>query len=181
MLPAAAITEDRTVRIPNEEVRSEFHKILKGNEVNKKWMSLISKSRKLLDDTIGGNAQAVAAAISAIRDTEYAPTYYNDEQALRYVLKFAYIAALDRYMKVEEMPSGRGIADVVYIPRRYSQLPALVIELKWDKTAEGAIEQIKDKHYHSVLEDYGGDILLVGISYRSDTKEHYCLIERINK
>jgi len=46
---------------------------------------------------------------------------------LRYVIKFAYIAAIDQYLKVEELPSGKGIADVVYLPKRRSTLPALVV------------------------------------------------------
>ena len=85
----------------------------------------------------------VCEAIEWIRETQYAPTFYNDEQALRYVIKFAYIAAIDQYLKVEELPSGRGIADVVYLPKRKSTLPALVVELKWNKSSVGAIRQIK--------------------------------------
>ncbi len=77
--------EERTAHIPNEEVRAEFRKIIKGRNVNRKWMELIGRSQKLLEDTIAGNGTAVANAIEEIRDTQYAPTYYNDEQALRYV------------------------------------------------------------------------------------------------
>lgn len=61
-------------------------------------------------------------AIESIRGTQYAPTYYNNKQALRYVIKFAYIAAVDQYLKVEELPSGKGIADVVYLPKQKSLL-----------------------------------------------------------
>ena len=98
-------------------------------------------------------------------------------QALRYVIKFAYIAALDKFLKVEELPSGKGIADVVYVPKFRSNYPAIIIELKWDKTAGGAIEQIKEKAYPSVLREYGGEILLVGINYDSKKKSHSCKIE----
>ncbi len=38
---------------------------------------------------------------------------------------------------VMEMPSGKGFADVIYFPRRDMDKPALVVELKWDKTAKG--------------------------------------------
>lgn len=170
--------ESGAVRIPNEEVREEFRKILKGTNVNRKWMELISRSRKLLEDTIAGNEEAVVKAIEEIRDTQYAPTFYNDEQALRYVIKFAYIAAIDQYLKVEELPSGRGIADVVYLPKRKSMLPALVIELKWNKSSEGAIRQIKEKNYPAVLEVYGGEVVMVGINYDGEKKAHSCRIER---
>ncbi len=171
--------EEGTVRIPNEEVRIEFRKILKGTNVNRKWMELLGRSEKLLEDTIAGDAEAVAKAVEEIRDSQYAPTYYNDEQALRYVIKFAYIAALDQYLKVEELPSGKGIADVVYLPKRRSTLPALVVELKWNKSSEGAIRQVKERNYPAVLKDYGGEIVLVGIGYDAKKKAHSCVIERI--
>lgn len=157
--------EDKTAHIPNEEVRMEFEEILAGTGGCQKWIGLIDRSRKLLEATIAGNADAVARAIEEIRDTQYAPTFYNDEQALRYVIKFAYIAAIDQYLKVEELPSGKGIADVVYLPKRKSSLPALVVELKWNKSSEGAIGQIKEKNYPAVLKDYGGEIVIVGINY----------------
>lgn len=77
--------KEKTARIPNEEIKAEFQKILKGRTVNRKWMELIGHSQKLLEDTVAGNAEAVAKAIEEIRDTQYAPTFYNNEQALRYV------------------------------------------------------------------------------------------------
>lgn len=117
-------------------------------------MELLGRSRKLLEDTITGNADEVAEAIDVIRMTQYAPTFYNDEQSLRYVIKFAYIAAIDQYLKVEELPSGKGVADVVYLPKRKSLLPAMIVELKWDKSAEGAVRQIKERNYPAVLQDY---------------------------
>ena len=171
--------EEETTRIPNEEVRTEFRKILNGRNANRKWMELIERSRKLLEDTIAGKAETVARAVEEIRGTQYAPTFYNDEQSLRYVIKFAYIAAVDQYLKVEELPSGKGIADVVYLPKRKSTLPALVVELKWNKSAEGAIRQIKERDYPAVLKDYGGEIVIVGISYDAKKKGHSCVIERI--
>lgn len=170
--------EDGTAHIPNEEVRIEFRKILKSRNVSQKWMDLLNRSEKLLEDTIAGNANAVAKAIESIRETQYAPTFYNNEQALRYVIKFAYIATLDQYLKVEELPSGRGIADVVYLPKRRSALPALVVELKWNKSSGGAIRQIKERNYPAVLEDYCGEIVLVGINYDAVKKAHSCVIEK---
>ena len=59
--------------------------------------------------------------------------------------------------------------------------PALVIELKWDKTAKGAISQIKEKGYASWIEGYTGGILLVGINYDKDEKNHECVIEKYIK
>ncbi len=169
---------EHTVRIPNEEVRNEFRNILKGNDVNPKWMELIRRSRKLLDDTVAGNGDAVARAIEEIRKEQYAPVYYNNELALRAVIKFAYIVTFGQYVKIEELPSGKGSADVVFIPKRLTKLPAMVVELKWNKTSGGAIRQIKDKGYPEVLKDYGGEILLIGINYDERTKIHTCEIEK---
>ena len=73
---------------------------------------MIGRSRKLLNDTLAGNSSAVAAVLEEIREEQYAPQYYNNEQALRAIIKYAYIAAFGMYVKVEEMPSGKGIADV---------------------------------------------------------------------
>ena len=171
--------EEKTARIPNEEVRAEFRKILKNGNGNHKWIELLSRSQKLLEDTIAGNSAEVVKAIETIRDTQYAPTFYNDEQALRYVIKFAYIAAVEQYLKVEELPSGRGIADVVYLPKRMSRFPAMVVELKWNKSSEGAIAQIKEKNYPAVLQDFGGEIVLAGINYDEKTKKYSCVIERV--
>ena len=169
--------DDHSVRVPNEEVREEFRKILKYTDINSEWVKLISASQKLIDDTIAGNEQEVADAIAKIRDTEYAPTYYNNEQSLRYIIKFAYLAAVGRYMKIEELPSGHGIADLIYLAKPNSKLPTMIIELKWNKSSEGAIKQIKDNNYPAILKDYTEDILLVGINYDSDTKVHTCRIE----
>ncbi len=170
--------EEQTVQIPNEEVRIEFRQFLSQKSVNTGWMRLIKRSQKLLDDTIAGNGGAVAEALEEIREEQYAPQYYNDEQALRAVIKYAYIAAFGQYVKVEEMPSGKGIADVVFIPASLSRLPAIVIELKWNKTSGGAIAQIKNKKYTAALKPYAGNILLVGINYNEKTGGHMCSMEK---
>lgn len=73
-----------------------------------------------------------------------------------------------------------GFADIVFIPRKqYIDKPAMIVELKWDKSAEGAIRQIKDKRYLKALESYKGNLLLVGINYDKKTKRHECLIEKV--
>lgn len=140
---------------------------------------LIGRSRKLLSDTIAGNGDAVAAALEDIRGEQYAPQYYNDEQALRAVVKYAYIVAFGQYVKVEEMPSGRGIADVVFIPVPLPGLLAMVIELKWNKTSGGAIAQITNKKYTAALKPFVGNILLVGINYDEKTGKHTCSVEKV--
>lgn len=172
--------ETKCVRIPNREVYSEFAGLIRYADTNK-LAGLIKASEGLLDDTINGCGDSVVKAIEHIRESNYAPTYYNNEQDLRYVIKFAFIVCVDRYMKVEELPSGIGIADVVYIPKRNRPDPAIVVELKWNRSDGAAISQIKEKKYPAVLSDYGGDILLVGINYDEASKKHSCTIERIVK
>jgi hypothetical protein len=93
----------------------------------------------------------------------------------------AYYSAQAYYMKpIMELPGGKGLADVVYLPKREVEKPALVIELKWKKSAEGAIRQMKDRNYASWIEGYTGDILLVGINY-DEKKGHECVIEKFKK
>ena len=59
--------------------------------------------------------------------------------------------------------------------------PAIVIELKWDKTADAAIRQIKDKKYPEILQDYSGNLLLAGINYDKVSKKYDCVIEKYDK
>ena len=170
--------EEKTVQIPNEEVRIEFKQFLAQKRINSGWVSLINRSQKLLEDTVAGRNEDVAAALNEIREENYAPQFYNNEQALRAIIKYAYIVAFGQYVKVEEMPSGKGIADVVFLPTLLSRLPAMVVELKWNKTSGGAIAQIKGKQYTANLKPFAGNILLVGINYDEKTGKHSCLIEK---
>ena len=170
--------KDKRVRIPNEEVRYEFDELLESPQ-HTRLIDLITDSEKLLQETLNGNERAVAEAIERVRETNYAPMFYNNEQALRYVIKFAYIVCIDYYLKVEELPTGKGIADVVFIPKRDTSLPAMIVELKWNESADSAIEQIKKRNYPSILKGYVGEIVLVGINYNKKTQEHNCKIEKI--
>lgn len=103
---------------------------------------------------------------------------YNDENSLACVLAIAYYNAVNYYTKVLELPTGKGYADIAFIPKKSVDKPALIIELKYDKTAETAISQIKEKQYVRGLEKYQGNMLLVGINYDKATKKHSCKIEK---
>jgi hypothetical protein len=111
---------------------------------------------------------------------ETAALHYNNESSLRSVIKLAYYSYRDHYVQFEELPAGDGYADVVYLPRADSDWPVLIIELKWEKTAERAIDQILTREYASAVYNYGRPILLVGISYDNDAsagrKKHHCKI-----
>lgn len=109
---------------------------------------------------------------------------YNNENSLSSVLAIAYLSAMQYYFKpIRELPTGRGFADFVFVPKpEYKDdYPALIVELKWNKNACTALMQIKDKKYPSAILDYTGDILLIGINYDKNIKEHQCLIEKYEK
>ena len=170
--------ETEKVHIPNEEIRKEFAKTIR-NVKRDETIRRVRESDQLIYDTVHQNADAVAEQIEKIHGEE-APLYYNNEQSLCSVIKRAFFSYADEYLKFEELPSGDGYADIVYLPKKDSPLPALVIELKWNKSAEGAIDQIRDKHYPDAIKDYGGEILLVGINYDKDAPagKHTCVIEK---
>ena len=174
--------ETKKAHIPNEEIRLEFARAIR--EVKRdETLRRVRESDQLIYDTIHQNAEAVAAQIQKIHREESAILFYNDEQALRSVIKLAYFSYKDYYLKFEELPAGDGFADIVYLPKKASPVPALVIELKWNQSAEGAISQIKQKRYPEVLSGFGGDILLVGISYdknaKAENRKHTCIIEKV--
>jgi len=172
--------KEKRVRIPNEEVRLEFEGLLQ-NAKHTKLLDLINSSEQLLKDTLDGKEEKVVDTIAKVRELNYAPMFYNNEQALRYVIKFAYIICIDYYLKVEELPTGRGIADVVFIPKSQTALPAMIVELKWNKTVDSAIKQIKENKYPTLLDDYTGEVVLVGINYDEKNKQHSCKIEKVVK
>lgn len=170
----------KSVYIPNEEIRQEFIRAVKHGK-HRELAELIIASDKLLQDTLAMNAELVAAGIEKAHSSLTAPTFYNNEQALRSVIRFAYISCVEEYSEIQELPSGIGYADVIYLPKKASALPAMIIELKWNKSAEGAIGQMKERRYPQVLEKYGSEILLVGINYDEKTKKHECKIEKYCK
>lgn len=168
--------EEEEVYIPNEEIRDEFIRAVRHTS----WQEVVralEKSDQLLKDTLSGNEEEVAAGIDEVhRDTTSILTY-NDENSLSCVLTLAYYSARKYYTVVREMPAGKGFADFVFFPRKKNKIP-MVVELKWDKSVEGAIAQIKEKHYVEALKGYEGEMLLVGINYDRESKKHSCKIER---
>ena len=163
--------------IPNKEVADELNNAIKATS----WEPLIKtiqNSKALLNATISGNEQAVASAIDLAHDENTSILSYNDENSLACVLSMAYIWAKNDYIIHREYATGKGYADLVMIPRRNVSKPALVIELKFNNSADTAIDQIKRKQYPAKIAEYTGDILLVGINYDKETKQHTCKIER---
>ena len=174
--------DQRTQRayIPNEEIRQEFRAATKRN----KWNELIEfqqESEKLLEATWEMDAETVAEQIEKIHAEYTSVIQYNNENSLSSVLSIAYLSAIKYYFKpIRELSTGRGFADFVFIPKPLYRdyYPALLVELKWNKDAETALNQIKERKYPESLQQYTGDILLVGINYDKKEKVHQCVIEK---
>lgn len=163
--------EKERVRIPNEEIKREFQTAIHTVKLEES-VKRLEESERLFQNTIERNEKKVAQEIEKVHNEETSPLHYNREESLRSVIKLAYYTYRDHYLQFEELPSGNGYADIVYIPLPNSGYPALIVELKWNESAEGAIEQILDKKYPTVLKNYKGEILLVGITYNKDDKKH---------
>ena len=175
--------KSKTAFVPNEEIREELIRATK----RKKWDEFTlfqEESDELLDATLNMNSGVVADKIEKIHSEYASVIQYNNENSLSSVLAIAYLGAMKYYFKpIRELPTGRGFADFVFIPKpEYRQdYPALIVELKWNKNASTAIKQIRDKKYPDSVLQYSGKSLLVGISYDKTVKEHSCVIEKCIK
>jgi len=171
-------SETNMISIPNYEVAEQFASTIK----NKDWAEVskaLKVSENLLKATLEGNAEKVAKLISDSHKENTSILQYNDENSLACVLSIAYYSARKDYIVHREMPTGDGFADLVFIPRVGRSLPAMIIELKNGQSAEEAIQQIKDKDYLHKIQEYTGEVLLVGINYTKG-KSHTCIIEKVN-
>ena len=179
-----AYNEDyKTCRIPNWEVRQEWYNAIEAEPEYKETNKIIEDSKELLDRVIDGDAGAVADALNRTHIHVTSNRSYNNEDALGSAIYLAFIYALNEYTCIREVTSGRGFADVVYIPIHpgNEKRPAMVIELKRNNTAESGLNQIRKKEYFDCLNQYEGNILLIGISYDEKDKTHSCVIERAEK
>ncbi len=169
--------------IPNKEIMGEFENAMSVGG----WaevMRVLNASEKLLEATLLCDEKNVAEGLDQAHTEVASILTYNDENSLACAVSLAYYSARKDYRMIRELPSGRGFADIVFLPLPHAaNNPALVIELKYDKSADTALQQIKDRNYVQSLEGFAGEILLVGINYDKDSKEktHSCLIERYAK
>ena len=173
--------ENGTAFIPNEEIREEMGYAVESNPW-KEMIAFMEESEKMLEATLNMDSSTVAEEMEKIHDENVPSVKYNNENSLSSVLTLAYLSAREYYFKpVRELPAGKGFADVVYAPKPkfVGEYPALVVELKWNKDAESAITQIKEKRYPDSIKEYTDNILLVGINYDKKTKKHECIIERL--
>lgn len=173
----------RATFVPNEEIRQELTMAVTSRHWNE-MLLFWQESENLLEATLDKDGDAVARQIEKIHSEYVSVIQYHDENSLSSVLAIGYLSAMKYYFKpVRELPTGRGFADFVFIPKsEYKKdYPALVVELKWNQNTETALEQIRNKKYPSSILEYTGDILLVAINYDKKSKEHVCLIEKYDK
>lgn len=167
---------EQSVFIPNSEIRREFVNAISASD----WGE-VSKALKYSADTLRAVWEKRAFQVAKAMEQahfETAHIQYNDENALSYTISLALYAARNFYTLHREFPTGKGFADIVFLPRKnFMDKPALLVELKWNRSAEGAIAQIKQKKYCDSLREYHGNLLLVGVNYDKKTKEHDCIIE----
>lgn len=171
---------NKDVFIPNNEIRGEYVNAIAASE----WGE-VSLALKNSADTLRAIWQKNPdLAVKGIEQAHFETSHlqYNDENALSYTISLALYAACNFYTLYRELPTGKGFADMVFLPRRqFPEKPALVVELKWDQSARGSIAQIKEKQYCDSLADYKGKILLVGVNYEKKTKKHTCVIEELEE
>ena len=170
-------SENGTVSIPNKEVSQEYVNAISTMDWSEVTRS-VEASRKLLQSMWDMDAEAVAQGIDQAHD-EISILQYNDENSLSCTITLAFYFAKEYYTVIRELPTGKGFADICLIPRPlHRDKSAAVIELKRDRNAQGAIDQIRQKNYVKALEDYRGNLLLVGINYDKE-KKHSCVIEKL--
>jgi hypothetical protein len=163
--------------VPNYEVSGELSNAVEDTG----WEHVVKalrQSEKLLQATLDGNEEAVARGVDAAHDENTSILSYNDENSLACVLSIAYYYAKSDYIIHRELATGKGFADLVLIPRKHVDSPAIVLELKYNLDADSAIAQIKRKQYPAKVAEYTDNLLLVGISYNKQQKTHTCRIEK---
>ncbi len=168
--------------IPNKEIIGEFENAMSvGGWSN--VMNVLKASEKLLEDTIQGHTELVAKELDRAHSEVASILTYNDENSLSCAIGLAYYSARKEYKLIRELPTGKGFADIVFLPLPHTNKPALIVELKYDKSVRAAIAQIKERQYTQVFETYTGEILLVGINYDKNKpdKPHSCVIEYVKK
>lgn len=173
-------TEHEEVYIPNQEVREAFSGAIQKSG----WKAVtdaIVASDQLLKDTWHMNEKAVEEALARVHRNNTSILQYNDENSLSCVITLAYYNAISEYTLIREMPTGKGYADIVFLPHKDSDKPAMIVELKYDQSVESALAQIKNKQYSAIWDSYTGDVLLVGINYNKKSKMYDCRIEKVTK
>ncbi|MCC8139114.1 MAG: ATP-binding protein [Lachnospiraceae bacterium] len=165
---------DGKLSIPNYELMEKYQKVLTRDSMAG-VKEIVSQSKEVLEATLRKDAARVAELLEQAHDREIPFLEYNDENALSCVITLCYLYARKDYRMEREAKAGKGYCDYIFIPRSV-QRPAIILELKYGKSCEEAIEQIRERQYIRKVE-HCKEILLVGINYDPRTKKHTCKIE----
>ena len=175
-------SKDGTCRIPNLEVRKEWNNAIEDMPEYSKTDEIIKASEELLEQTLLKNSDAVAKALDNTHLHVTSSRNYNNENALAAAVYIAFVHALNYYNCFKELSTGKGFADLVYVPVVKSpEHPAIIIELKINESTGKALQQIQSRQYFDALDNYKGNLLFVAINYDKDTKKHECEITEWEK
>ena len=177
--------DTKKVFIPNNEILDEF----KNSTESVEWIytfKSFGKSQELLKATWDIDENKVAEILEWFHDTAENKTY-NSEAALSYAVQMAYYAGQKYYTTIQELDSGKGYVDLVYLPSpKYPDKPTLIVELKYDKSVMTAADQIRNKNYPQKLEHYSDNMLIISVNYDKEVssnnieyKHHSCMIEKV--
>ena len=175
-------SKEGTCRIPNLEVRKEWNNAIEDMPEYSKTDEIIKASEELLEQTLLKNSDAVAKALDNTHLHVSSNRNYNNENALAAAVYIAFVHALNYYNCFKELSTGKGFADLVYVPVVKSpEHPAIIIELKINESTGKALQQIQNRQYFDALDNYKGNLLFVAINYDKDTKKHECEITEWEK
>ena len=173
---------ERYAYVPNREIRETLIDIVREQP----WynaMPVIARSERLFQAIRSRDAANTAEIVGSIHNSSYVSVIgYNREEALVFCLISGLMwCAESSYDSFRELPAGKGFADLVFVPKIRTDLPIMIVEFKRDSSAETALKQIKEQDYAGRYRKDGDEreVLLIGLSYNSGTREHECLIERM--
>ena len=166
--------------VPNKEIKRALIGIIKQQEWYER-METIRRSENLLKAILELDASTAATLIQDVHNSPaVALLDYNDEESLTYCVMTGLLwSTLGKYISHREEQAGKGRADLVYEPTIKGTSPLILIEFKYDDSAEEAIKQIKEQEYFKRYVGQYRNIILVGINYSTKTKDHQCLIEKL--
>ena len=170
---------DGYLRIPNHELMEKYQRVL-ARESMGEVKQIVEQSKEMLKATLEMDAERVAQILEEVHDREIPFLQYNDENALSCVITLCYLSARTDYYVEREAKSGKGYCDYLFLPKK-KRKPAIVLELKVDDSCENALKQIKEKGYLQKAQERAGEVIMVGINYDKDKKEHHCVIEEWKK
>jgi len=166
--------------IPNMELKLNFADNVKEAQYGRLSSSL-AISERLLDSILKSDTSEVEKIIGTTHSEVIDSLEYNSEQGLYTTLLFSMYYAQKYYVFHREYPTGNGYADLVLIPISGQSRPGIIMELKYGKSADEALSQIKSRNYCHKVFDYTDNVILVGINYDKKSKLHQCAIETVSR